>query len=60
MAAADYGKNDVWGLGMILHALLSSAGHTPFEQMAEPATYSGIPRAPLVNTPALFVLYEPT
>ena len=35
-----YGKNDVWALGMILHALMSSAEHTPFNVMAETATYS--------------------
>ena len=35
-----YGRNDVWALGMVLHELLSSQEHTPFEQMGQPETYS--------------------
>jgi hypothetical protein len=35
-----YGRNDAWALGMVCHELLSSPGHTPFEQMEHPETYS--------------------
>ena len=37
----NYSKNDEWGVGMILHELLSSAQEgTPFDDMERPGTFS--------------------
>eukprot|EP01051_Picozoa_sp_SAG22_P015911 SAG22_NODE_2153_length_2923_cov_2.212819_1_plen_775_part_10 len=43
----DYSKNDAWALGRILHELLSSDGHTPFDQILDPATYTDVGYRPV-------------